>query len=247
MTAAPRKQFATRRGTAFGPLAPIFDDLWWAWGTVRFGPGMVFPRNMVVVRDGPGLVAVHPVMLPDPLQAEVDGKGTITDVVRLGDFHGMDDSLYVERYRARRWSPAGATAVGTAPVDRELVAGGPCPLSDGTVHAFEVGRHPELVIHLRRHGGILLTCDSVQNWERRPPGCSTLGMLMARLIGFKGRACVGPGWRKASEPRTGTSFGPRFRALLDLEWKHLVSAHGPPILDDAKDALRAAVDRLYPR
>jgi hypothetical protein len=238
-----RKPFPSSRGKEFGTLQQVFDDVWWAWGTTRFLPGATFPRNMTIVREGADLVIIHPVMMPPAEQAKLEALGTIRHIVRLGDFHGMDDAAYVEKYRATSWAPRGVT--GRQP-DVAMEAGGMTPFADGTLHAFEVARVPETVLHLPRHGGILLTCDSVQNWERRPAGTSFLGAVMAKVMGFKGRACIGPGWRKQCEPKTGTSFGPRFRALLDLELRHLISAHGPPILDTARDDLRAAVDRLYP-
>jgi hypothetical protein len=243
----PRKAFPSQRGSRFGALTQVFEDVWWAWGTTRFLPGATFTRNMTIVREGTGLVVIHPVLLPDAEQKEVEALGPIEHVVRLGDFHGMDDAPYVERYGAKLWAPPGALERPGARVDKELVAGGDTPFSDGSLHAFDVASAPETVIHLRRHGGMLLTCDSVQNWERIPEGCSLLGAVMAKTMGFRGRACIGPGWRRMCEPRGGPGFGPRFRAILELEFRHIVSAHGPPVLDTAKQDLRASVDRSYPR
>jgi hypothetical protein len=240
---AKRKPFKSSRGKSFGTVERVFDDVWWAWGTTRFGPGVTFPRNMTLVRADDGLVALQPVMMPDAEQAKIDALGKVTHVVRLGDFHGMDNQRYLDRYDAKHWSPKDATPLDGTRVDHELAPGGALPLPDATLYAFDVAPFPEMVIHLRRHGGILLTCDSVQSWTPLPAGISTLGGVMARVMGFKGRACIGPGWRKQCEK--GVSFGPKFRELLDLDFRHIIGAHGPPILDDAKDSLRAAVDAIY--
>jgi hypothetical protein len=241
-----RKVFSSGRGSAFGSVAPILEGMWWAWGTTRFMPGATFPRNMTIIREDDALVVVHPVMLPERQQAELDALGKVEHIVRLGDFHGMDDARYQERYGAQLWAPRGAVHHEGTRVDHELVAGGETPFAGGSLHGFAGARSPELVLHLPRHGGVLHTCDSVQNWERSPPGISLLGRLMAKMIGFGGRACVGPPWRRACEPKDGPHFGPSFRALLELDFRHLLSAHGPPILDTAKQDLRTSVERLYP-
>jgi hypothetical protein len=69
---------------------------------------------------------------------------------------------------------------------------------------------------------------------------------MTAMIGFKGRACIGPGWRKQCEPKDGVGFGPAFERVLALEFKHVLSAHGAPMIDTAKADLRASAGKLYP-
>jgi hypothetical protein len=242
----PRAQFNSTRGKRFGTLQKVFDDVWWVWGTTRFLPGATFPRNMTIVRGEDGLVVIHPVLLPEAEQAQVEALGKIEHIVRLGDFHGMDDALYIERYSPRVWAPPGATPYAGVRVDHELVPGGELPLPDASLIAFDRSRSPETALLLPRHGGLLLTCDSIQSWAKLPEGVSLLGGLMAKMMGFRGRACIGPGWRGACEPKDGVGFGPKFREILELEFRHLIGAHGPPIVDDAKEELRRAVDRLYP-
>jgi hypothetical protein len=202
---------------------------------------------MTIIREGGELVVVHPVMLPVAEQARVEALGPVKHIVRLGDFHGMDDALYVERYAPKVWAPPGATPREGVSVDVELVPGGELPLEGGTLFRFAAARAPETVLHLVRHDGVLLTCDSVQNWAARPAGCSFLGGLMARAMKFRGAACIGPGWRRACEPRDGVGFGPAFRELLELDFRHVVNAHGPPLLGTGKEELRRSVEKLYPR
>jgi hypothetical protein len=126
--------------------------------------------------------------------------------VRLGAFHGMDDGLYVKRYAPTVWAPPGVDHVEGVKTDRELVPGGELPLAGATLHEFETSKTPETVIHLVRHGGMLLACDSVQNWETTT-GCSRAGAVFARLFGFRGRACIGPrtSSRAATSPSSATS------------------------------------------
>jgi len=245
--ASARKPFPSSRGAQFGTLRQIFDDVWWVWGTTRFAPGATFPRNMIVIGEGDSLVVVHPVLLPEAEQGKVEALGPIRHMVRLGDYHGMDDRLYVERYHPEVWAPAGATPLDGVKVDHELIPGGPLPVVDGTVLKFERARTPELVLRLARHGGLLIACDAVQNWESCPEGCSFLGSIMARLMGFRGRSCLGPGWRKSEEPRDGVGVEPDYRRVLELDFRHLVPSHGPPVMETAKTDLRAIVDQSYTR
>ena len=236
--------FKSSPGKVFGPLEQVFDDVWWAWGTVKFAPGIAFPRNMTIVRERGELVVIHPIVMPDAAQKQIEALGPIKHIIRLGAFHGMDDAKYIARYGATAWAPPGVDCAAGAKIDRELVPGAELPLADATVFDFTSSRTPETVIHLGRHDGILLACDSVQNWETAT-GCSTLGKAMARVMGFRGRACIGPGWRKFSEPKDGTGFKGEFDRLLALEFRHVLTAHGAPMKDTAREDLRASVGRAY--
>jgi hypothetical protein len=238
--------FKSSAGTVFGTLEQVFDDVWWAWGTVKFIPGVLFPRNMVIVREKGGeLVVVHPILMPDAEQAKIDALGPVKHIVRLGAFHGMDDPAYVKRYSPTVWAPPHVDHLAGVKTDRELTPGGELPLAGARLFDFESSKTPETAIHLERHGGLLLTCDSVQNWEATT-GCSTLGAMMARMMGFRGRACIGPGWRKQSEPKDGIGFSKAFEQILDLEFRHIIGAHGAPMKDTAKDDLRASARKIYP-
>ena len=64
-------------------------------------------------------------------------------------------------------------------------------------------------------------------------------------MGFRGRACIGPGWRKQSEPKDGKGFAADFDKLLALSWKHALGGHGAPMKDTARDDLRASVQKIY--
>ncbi len=237
--------FKSSVGPRFGTLEEVFPDIWWAWGTVKVGPGIYFPRNMTIVRDGDALTVIHPVVLPEAEQKKVEALGKITNIVRLGAFHGMDDAKYVERYAPTAWMPPGCDhTLSVKP--RDLIPGGELPIGGATLFDFAQSITPETAILLPRHGGVLLTCDSVQNWEN-VAGCSGLAKVMTRLMGFKGRSCIGPGWRKQSEPKDGVGFSQHFEDLLSLEFRHLLSAHGRPIKDTARDDLRVQVSKIYKR
>src|SRR5262249_19088378 len=146
-------------------LSQVFEDVWWAWGTTQFFKGVLFPRNMTIVRERGELVIIHPVMMPPAEQAKVEALGPIKHIVRLGAFHGMDDPAYVKRYSPTVWAPPGVDQKAGVTTHRELRPGAELPLAGATLFSFERSRTPETALHIERHGGILFTCDSVQNWE----------------------------------------------------------------------------------
>jgi len=233
-----------KAGKRYGTLEQVFDDVWWTWGTVQVGLGLAFPRTMTIVRQLDGLVVIHPVMMPADEQAKIEALGPIKHVVRLGAGHGMDDPAYIARYKPTTWGQPGAPLKDGATRDRELVTGGPSPFDGGTVIAFETSKNPECVIHVPRHGGILLSCDSIQNWADSP-GTSLAMRPLSRLMGFKGRACLGPMWRKHSEPKDGESFKATYDKIVALEFAHAIGGHGAPMKDTARDDLRASIRATY--
>jgi hypothetical protein len=232
-------------GPNFGSLQQIFDDVWWVWGTVRFAPGMYFPRNMVVVREKGELVIVHGVMMPEAEQKKLEALGPIKHYIRLGNFHGMDDLRYFERYSPTVWMPPDVEVRPGVTVHHQLRPGAPTPIEGATLFSFERSHYPELALHIPRHGGLVLTCDSIQNWEKTT-GCSFFAGLMAPFMGFKGRACIGPAWKKYCEPKDGRGLAPDFERLLEFDFRHLIGAHGAPMKDDAKEALQRTVSRVFP-
>lgn len=92
-----------------GELTEVLPDVFFVTGGVRMAPLLSFSRNMVVVRQGERLVLVNSMRLHDTGLAALDELGTVTDVIRLAGFHGMDDPFYKERYGAKTWVVDGMT------------------------------------------------------------------------------------------------------------------------------------------
>jgi hypothetical protein len=227
-----------------GPIVEVFPNVFTVSGSARFAPLISITRNMTIVREGSALTLISAVRLSPEGEAELSRLGEVKHLVKIGFFHGMDDPYYMDRYHPTLWAPPGAKHRGELTTDRELRPGDALPLSDGSLFAFENGTKPETAIVLEREGGILLSCDSVQNWVNFE-GCSRLGGLMMRAMGFLGPAKIGPGWRSAAERKKGPTFEGDFERLLQLRWKHLLSAHGVPLRDTAHADLRRMVAATY--
>lgn len=222
----------------FGKIEEAFADVFQVTGGFRFAPGLRITRNMTIVRQGGALTLVNSVRLDAAGEAALDALGPVRHLVRLGAFHGVDDPYYVDRYKPTLWAPPGTKHAGGLTTDRELAAGA-CPIEGATVFPFAHGRQPECAILLERDGGILVTCDSYQNWESFD-GCSAMGKLMMKVMGF-GPTLIGGPWLKAMGPEVRADF----EALLALPFAHLVPAHGAVLRDRAKDGLRTATKRRF--
>lgn len=226
-----------------GPLEEVFEDVFFVTGTTRptfFGLDWQFSRNMTVVRDGDALTLVNTVRLDDAGLAALSALGTVRHVVRLGAFHGMDDAFYLDRYGASLWALPDMVHEHTHPTDHVLRPAGPLPCADASLFVYETAKQPEGLLLLARAGGILIACDSLQNW--RAPDAYFDAESAARMesMGFFRTANVGPGFRTACEPAAQD-----FARILDLPFRHLVSAHGTVLRDEAKPRLRETLAELY--
>jgi hypothetical protein len=224
-----------------GPLQELFEDVFWVQGSFVAGPAIRFSRNMVVLRQDGALTLVNPVRLSADGEAALSALGTIRHAIRLDAFHGMDDAYYVDRHGAEFWSQAEPDRYPRPLPTRELGEGVELPIDGAEVFVFRQARRPEGAILVRRHGGLLITCDSVQDWSDMTL-CSWPARLIMPLMGFRRTTIVGPLWLKYMTPEGG-SLGADFERLLELPFDHLVSAHGGPCLGGAHDRVRAAVAR----
>lgn len=207
-------------------------------------PGLRISRNMTIVRQNGELTVISAVRLNADGEAALAKLGAVKHVVRIGNFHGMDDAYYVERFGAEFWCQPGSRQYATPVPTKELVEGGPLPFDGGQLFVFREARAPEAALLIERHGGVLITCDALQHWSDRR-NCSLLAKLMMPLIGFPATTVVGPPWLKGATPKGG-SLKADFERLLTLEFKHHLAAHGGPCLDDAHTLARAAVSRAFP-
>ena len=225
---------------AHGALIEEFPDVFRVQGTVRMGPGVLIPRNMIVLRHEGELTLLNSVRLDEDGLAALDALGTVRHLVKLGS-HGMDDPFYLDRYEAERWGCPGVTG---KTITRRLGEDTfPVPwISE--VFLFEQTLGGEGALLADREGGVLLTCDSLQSWPDTD-GCSVLAKPITMAAGFTSAPCViGPPWRRAMTPKGG-SLEADFRRLLGLEFQHLIAAHGKPLRSTAHAEVQAAVDRVY--
>jgi hypothetical protein len=225
-----------------GHITQVFEGVYFVMGTNKVeheGLHLQTSRTMLVVREGRDLTLINTVRLDDHGLGELEALGQVRHVIRLGAFHGRDDPFYRDHFGAALWALAGSSYADGRPAHRTLSEASELPIPGARAFVFHSAKHPEAALVLQREGGILVTCDAVQNWDCVDEFFSTETAAMFVEQGLIGTANVPSTWRGACEPTRAD-----FERLLALNFRHLVSAHGRPLLDDAHTRLRATVDEL---
>lgn len=231
-----------------GELRQILPDVFFVTGTVAM-PGplpVAFSRNMTVVRQDGELTLINSVRLDEAGLAALERLGQVKHVLRLAGFHGMDDAFYQERYGARVWALRGQLygagfkkprpdQVYLQP-DVEVDATTALPLRGARLYLFTT-RPPEGLLLLEREGGILVSGDCLQNWQRADRYFSLLGGWMMRAFGFLKPHNLGPGWLRAAKPTAA-----EVRGVLDLPFQHVLPAHGEAVIGGAREAYRPVIE-----
>jgi hypothetical protein len=226
-----------------GALQAAFAEVYYVVGTNKThhaGVDIQTSRTMTVVRDEGRLTLLNTVRLDDEGLRALDALGAVEHVVRLGAFHGRDDPFYCDRYGATLWAPPGAAQADGRAADRALSPGGPFPVPGGEGFAFASAKFPEAAVLLEREGGILITCDAIQNWARVDRFFSPECGAAFEAQGLIREANVPSTWRHACAPSADD-----FRRLLGLRFRHLMSAHGEPLRDEAHGRVRASVAEAF--
>jgi hypothetical protein len=226
------------------PLQEIFPHVLFVMGTNKTtynGVPLQHSRNMVIIQDNQDLTLINTVRLDEAGLKDLDNRGTVKHIVRLGAFHGRDDGFYLDRYKdAQFWAlPQMNHDHGHTPV-QELIPNGPMPFSSGSFLPFETSIFPEGVIHLDREGGILITCDSIKNWTIIDPYFSPETGLMYQQQGLLGQASLSDIWLQACQVQKSD-----FLRLMNLRFRHLLSAHGEPLLNTAHELIGQSIEDKF--
>ncbi len=234
-----------------GEIREVFDNVFFVTGTCRFkGPITIkFSRNMTILRDSDELTLINSVRLNDNGLRKLDALGTVKNLIRIAGFHGTDDPFYKNRYSARIWSvDAPYTTSFEQPPKPETVYFSPdiildnemtLPVKNTSLYLINSSRPAEALILLERDNGILIAGDSLQNWVKTDRYFSFLGKIMMKRMGFIKAHNIGPAWLKFAKPDV-----QQVKGLLDLEFSHVLPAHGEPVINNAKTHYRDAIMNL---
>ena len=226
-----------------GEIQEVLPEVFFVMGQTRpnfEGQEWRFSRNMTIVRDGDALTLVNTIRLDDDRLAQLEALGSVKHLVKLGAFHGRDDAFYRDRYGATLWAPPGMAHERGLRTDAELVPGNPGPCADARVFAYETSAVCEGLLLLEREGGVLIACDSLQNWSGPDEYFNEQSAKLMGQSGFFRPANVGPGWRNSAQPKSSD-----FVRVKALPFRHLLSAHGAPLLHDAHRTLSATFAELF--
>jgi hypothetical protein len=227
--------------TAHGPFVELFPDVFVVQSAFTMGPLFSITRNMIVLREHRDLTLVNAVRLSPAGEEALLGLGDVRHQVKIGHFHTRDDAYVRDRFGGTFWAPAPADHT-----TQRLVEGAPGPHSRARVFVFEhTGAREAALVLDQAEGGLLVTCDSVQHWPDTE-GCSFLGGLVTRAMGFlKPPAKIGPIWAKQLTAGKPSVLRPDFDRLLSMGFAHLISGHGALLRDVAAQELTRSVDVTF--
>jgi hypothetical protein len=111
------------------------------------------------------------------------------------------------------------------------------PIKDSSLKIFNSSHPSEAIAILNREGGILITGDSLQNTAEPDEYANIFAKLMMKKMGFYKPYNVGPGWLEFAKPEIND-----VRSILDLDFNHVLPAHGDPVIVDAREKFRPAIE-----
>ena len=226
-----------------GAIEELWADVFFVTGTMRnefFGSTWQFSRNMAIVREQDRLTIVNSVRLDEAGLAALERLGKVVNVVRIGDMHGSDDRFYVDRYGASFWALPGMMARDGLKVDRELALDGEMPFAGCSLFVFQTTKRPEAILRIDREGGIMVACDSLQNWVQPDAFFDEPTVATMREMGFFTTAGLGLAWLHESAPKAED-----FLRLKAVPFKHALCGHGRPLRDSAHAGYHAAFKRFF--
>ena len=114
------------------------------------------------------------------------------------------------------------------------------PFPGFSLFVFETASQPEGILHLDREGGILISCDSIQNITATDQFYSPETAKSFHEQGLVQPANISPIWLGATH-----ATAVDFHRLLKLTFRHLLTAHGEPLRDQAKEKVSATVKERF--
>ncbi|MCS5707793.1 hypothetical protein CC99x_002630 [Candidatus Berkiella cookevillensis] len=226
-----------------GDLKEVFPNIFFVMGTnltTHEGTKLQHSCNMVVVKNANELTLINTVRLNDEGLAALEKLGHIANVVRIGVFHGRHDAFYLDRYSAKLWALKGVKHENNKFTNNELITNGKMPFPDCSLFVFKTSIHPEAILHINREGGILITCDSIKNWITVDKFFSEETGKLYEKLGFLGMATISKIWQQACNIQAQD-----FAGLKLLTFKHLLSAHGEPLFNNAYEKLAVTIQQEF--
>ena len=234
------KKYAT--ATTQDSLIEIFPNVYLLRGSIKIGPLLQMNRNMVIVRDGAELTLINAVRLDSKNVEHLDKLGVVKNIIRLGDFHGLDDQFYIDIYKADFWSQECHDNYQELQPNKVINTTTNSPIPNSKFFIFESAMFPEAALFLE-DSQLLITTDSIQYWDDWRH-ISVLSKIILSLIGFRLGLFIGGPWLKKVSKQKG-SLEHDFKKLLSLNFTSLVAAHGNILRDNAKQELERVVINTF--
>jgi hypothetical protein len=223
-------------------LLEIYPNVFLLHGSIRMGPGLRMNRNMMVLKEGNELTLINPVRMNEQGLASLDTLGAVKNIIRLGDFHGLDDPFYLQRYQCDFWAQPGQGTYPQPEPTKLITAATQSQIPDAEFFIFSTATYPEACLLLKQHR-LLITTDSIQyysGWRY----FSRITKLVFKLMGFKQGLNIGGPWVKRVTPNGG-SLKPDFDELMTKDFDALIAAHGGLLSSNAKSMIQQEMDKVF--
>jgi len=240
------------KALAHGIIQKLFDDVWFVQGAVKMP--MLLPmkisHSMTIVKnpENNALTLVNAMRLSEDGLQELAALGKVANVLRIGGYHGKDDGYYRERFGAKIYAIKGQVYTrkmdtttnvddGYLQPDYWLEEGSALPINAATLKILKTPNPVEALVLLEKEGGILITGDSLQNTPAPDRFVNFPARIMMKKMGFYKQYNVGPAWLQFAKPQLS-----EVRAILDLNFSHVLPGHGDPVIGDAKEKYRPVLE-----
>ncbi|ENW95632.1 hypothetical protein [Acinetobacter sp. NIPH 298] len=223
------------------PIIEILENTYLLRGSIKLGFGLSMNRNMVIVRQGDELTIINAVRISESELKILENLGTVRHIIRLGDFHGLDDQFYIDRYQATFWSQSHHVNYPNLIPQQIIQVDIRPPIKNSEFFIFEQATCPEAILFIKDKK-LLITTDSIQYWNDWKY-FSFLSKIIIYLMGFRFGLFVGGPWLKRVTPKRG-SLKSDFDRLLKLEFENVIAAHGVLLKDSAKDKLTLLINNF---
>src|SRR6185503_18224855 len=97
----------------------------------------------------------------------------------------------------------------------------------------------EALLFVERSQGILISCDSIKNWQQKDPYFDDATFEMMKKAESVGAAKIDKTWLQAMQPSKKD-----IDELAKLDFSILITAHGEPITKDAKELLLSSIKEV---
>lgn len=229
-----------------GDIQEIFSNVFFVTGTNKVqhaGINIQISRNMTIICSSRELTLMNTVRLNDEGLRQLDQLGPVAHIVRIGAFHGRDDAFYRSQYpNAQLWALKGMIYENGLKPDRELTPEGEMPFLGCSLFIFKTSTFPEGIVHIKREGGILVSCDSLQNITVTDQFYSPETAKSFQDQGLVKPANISPIWLGATHTKASD-----FEKLLKIwPFRHLITAHGEPLMNRAYEQVSETIRRVFP-
>lgn len=221
-----------------GAITTVGDDVFVVYGmnvVDHHGLRIQSSRTMTIIREDGDLTLVNSIRLDDKSLRALEKLGRIKNIIRLGAFHGRDDAFYQHVYGAQLWAYAEMSFSHGEHLDHDL-ASDSLPLRRAKIIDLPSTKHKEALLLLERDGGILISCDSIKNWQEKDQYFSDEIYKMMNEGHLIGPAKIDSTWLRAMQPAKTDLL-----ALKDISFTILITAHGKPLTHNARETLSSSI------